>query len=482
MLSFKNYKTQKSFKQYTSESRGLLDLRVQHASKYLSDDSKKDTYLKSPLIIEQKTNGTKINILKIQNTGIAEKDYIVSKNNNIIYPDEFNYTTRRYMKESNGDAQLGLIWEHLFRLRKNDIPLDTELFVEFIPNGVYDKSHDMILIGHSDSTHEIKNGKLLTKPDLFKVNERNKYATEMNFNTPNVLFMGIIGNRNDFNEGIISPDLKSLYRDSDIKWDNPEVVVESTKSMFLKVPSRYGGQEKGIVVKYDNSGVIMKWQNNQETKSLTIVEDTIDAEVVTQVLNQNKPQKSRKQDFRESILRFNTKLKSLNISEPLKEQAASEYKKRLSKDVSNSAIMIGEFRIFTKADYDIIKEALANYDTVTIGLISSKRTKGSKHLRNEMVEKLFGSKIEIINSSSSNIHTLLEKSINNITTVITKPTETEKYKDILSETYGVNVYESDIDGVDSADLIAHIDNKELFKKNTSNKLYELYEQVKELYS
>ena len=257
------------FKKYLLEAKGMLDISIQNAKKFLVNDEKKKEFLTSEVTVEHKTDGVKITIVKKDNTGVAEQDYIVAYKNDIIYPNEFEYLPKTKIKsKSIGNSQFIFIWDHLRKLRKNSIPIGTELFVEFLMrkptlSSNYKQKHGMVLIGYSKSSWKVKNGKLFTNPSGFFTEKRNEYAKEMKLDVPAVLFKGVLGNRKDFNAGIRDKQLKKLYIGTDINWDSIDDIINKISQMFLDVESKYGGKEEGVVCKFNNK--IIKFQQPYQT-------------------------------------------------------------------------------------------------------------------------------------------------------------------------------------------------------------------------
>ena len=155
---------------------------------------------------------------------------------------------------------------------------------------------------------------------------------------------------------------------------------------------------------------------------------------------------------------------------------------RLSKDVASGALILGKFRVLTKAHYNMIKEAVAKYDTVTVNIVSSKETKGTKELRNEVMRHCFPD-IEILNSSTGNIYTIMRKTQNEITDIIAGSDRVKEYEKMLEKNYGMRVVEvprTDED-ISATKIINNIDDYEYFKKNTPKCVWKFYEKYLEVY-
>jgi len=491
------------------ESKGMLDISIQAASKYLTSDSKKDEFLSTPLIIEEKLDGVKVTIIKKDNTGRAEEDYIVSYKNNLIFPFEHDFVSGSHIKKKSiGASQLQKVWDHLKKLRKNNIPIGTELFCEFLMrkptlSSKYSKLHQLILIGYSKSTWNIKDMKVFTNPKGFFTDKREEYARELKINVPPLLFDGILSPRKNFLKGIKDEVLLSLFREraDQINWDNPDAIIHGISEMLLDRQSNYGGKPEGAVIKYKNKNVILKFLQPYQ----------LDQKARLDIKNQFRGTIEQEDEYWDNVYKsVDEILKKVNISNPtktlkeiakilktykinfthvvkndeqIKEDIQLSAKIVLSRKIAKGALILGKFRILTIAHYDIIKEALAKYEDVTVAIISSKETKGTKKLRNEIMEACFGNKIEIINASSGRIVTLLEKSKNNISTVIAGSDRVENYKNQLREAKGIKVEEvlrADED-ISASKIIENLHDYDYFRKNTPTCVHKYYQDYLKVY-
>jgi len=493
----------KGFKKYLLEGKNQLDISIQNAKKFLTNDTKKEEFLTSQVTVEHKTDGVKVTIVKKDNSGVAEKDYIVAYKSDIIYPNEFDYLSKAKIKsKSIGNSQFAFVWDHLRKLRKNSIPKGTELFVEFLMrkptlSSNYTKKHGMVLIGYSKSTWTEKNGKLFTKPSGFFTEKRKEYANEMRLDVPAILFRGVLGNRKDFNVGIQDDELKKIYRGVDINWDSKEDIIEKISQMFLDVESKYGGKEEGVVIKFNDK--LIKLQQSYQTDQ--IARDKIKAQFRGDQAYEDEYYKKinklidtfqkgiDKSNFADAVIEFNKKLKKAKIDiehikkskEQIKDDIALAFRMRLSKDVASGALILGKFKILTKAHYDMIREAVAKYDTVTVNIVSSKETKGTKVLRNNIMGGCFP-EIEILNSSTGNIFTIMRKSKNEITTIITSSDRVDGYRKMLEKNYGMDVYEIPrTDDISATKIIENLEDYEYFKKNTPKCVWKFYNDYLEAY-
>jgi len=496
-----------SFKQYISEGKGQLDIAIQSGKKYLSSDAKKEKFLNTPVVVEHKTDGVKLTLIKKDNTGIAEQDWIVSYKGNIIYSDEHTFISKATLKKNSiNNGQFTFVWDHLQKLRKVSIPVGTELFIEFLMNkptlsSNYTKKHGMVLIGYSKSTWKEKQGNLITKPTGFETAKRNEYAKELKVDVPALLFKGVLGNKNDFVKGIKDDNLKSLYRSSDINWDSEEAIIAGISQMFLDVESKYGGKEEGVVIKYDN--VIIKFQQeyqvdpearaaikNKYRGDMAYEDDywkkvNLSVDVIIEDIDEVELQKALK-EVAKTLKSYKvpfTHIKKTNdqILEDIQLTARMVLIKQMPGN--QGALFLGKMRIMTKAHWQIIKDSTTKYDSTTVALISSKDTKGTKELRNDVLETCFGSDIEIINASSGNLFTLMNKSQNNINYILAGSDRVDAYEKMLEKNRGMKVVETKRvdDDISASKVIANLDDYKYFKANTPKCVWPFYDKYVEAY-
>lgn len=496
-----------SFKQYISESKGQLDISIQNGNKYLSSDEKKSAFLTSNVVVEHKTDGTKLTLVKQANTGRAEEDWIVAYKGNMMFSDEHTFIPKAIIKKNSiNNAQFSFVWDHLFKLRKNNIPVGTELFVEFLMSkptlsSSYTKKHGMVLIGHTKSTWSTKQGKLITKPQGFDTSKRDLYAKEMNLDTPAVLFKGVLGNKKDFAQGIVDKELNSLYRSSDINWDDQDAIIQGISQLFLDVESKYGGKEEGVVIKYGD--VIIKFQQEYQVDQAAraTIKDKYRGDMSYEDDYWKKVNKSvdeiiadiKEGDLQPALREVARKLKTYNVpfthikktEDQVKEDIQLTARMVLTKTMpgNQGALFLGKMRVLTKAHYNIIKEATVKYDTVTVALVSSKETKGTKELRNKILEACFPG-IEIINASTGNLFTIMNKTHNNINFVLAGSDRVESYSKMLSKNRGMHVVETPRtdDDISATKIIANLDDYKYFKENTPKCVWPFYEEYVKVYS
>jgi len=414
-------KASKSFKQFISENKGRLDISLQSSFKYLSTSQRKESFLSSDIVVETKTKGINANLIKKSNTGIPENDYILCYENKVIFEDEFSFLTNSAIRRnSTGISRMSLVWEKIRKFRKNDIPLDTELFLEL------SESNEITLIAHTNSSWTINQGTLTTNPGELETNERVTYAEILNFKTPDVIFEGKLSNKKEFANSLLTSNNKSI-NDAYRKHNFTDNFIKDLQNIFLE-STLLNDELSGVVIKYNDgqNSIIIKTQNESYKKE-TLLESAIDVQDKVKAVTKN----IKTIVLSEAITSISKNIKEQfnNISIEEKEAIQIQARKKLNNKMpgQKGVMFIGKFKDITEEQILTIKESQIKNDSVTIAIISDTSTKGTKAKRNNEINSLFES-IEIINTNSTNINNIIKKSLNNINLVIKE-----------NETKGINV-------------------------------------------
>jgi len=499
---------------FEAANKTKLDISIQAAGKFLTSNKRIEDFFNADVIVEHKTDGVKITLMKIASNGTLD-DWIIAYKGNILYEGEFEFAPKTNVKKKSiGASQFSFVVEHFADIAKDTkkIPVGTELFVEFLMNkptlsSNYTRKHGMILIAHTKSSYKVKNGLLLTKPGIFDISHRDEYAKMANLDVPALLFKGRMGTQKDFESGILNVKLKSLFneRSNAMNWNTVEILLDDIRELFLDVESRYGGKEEGVVIKYDN--VILKFQQDYQLdqearRQIKLKYQDENPEVETQYWNNvrlaameitGEIQVKPKSELKDLVKELSQGLKDykLNFKHPKKDKTNIEDDIQLTaKQIimrklkgNNNALVLGKFRILTKAHAGIIKEGLKKFDGVVVALISSKETKSTKELRRKMLELTFGDKIEIFEATSGNLMTLMNRTNENINWIMAGSDRVKAYEKMLERNKDVKVYEiprTDED-ISASKVIADITNEAYFKKNTPKEIHSLYNEILEVY-
>jgi len=506
----------KSFSGFLTEAKDQLDISIKSVGKFVTNDKKRDNFLSDSCVVEHKTDGIKITLIYVGDTGDWTTDWIVAYKGEVQYPGEFDFAADSSIKKSSiANAQFQIIFNHLEKQGKiSGIADSTEFFVEFLMrkptlSSSYKQTHGMVLIAYSPTSYTNKMGKLKSSPTAFNTEGRDKYAKIIGLDVPALLFEGILGNPATFEKSIKMKELKSIYaqRKSSMNWTNKELLIDDLREMFLEVESVYGGVEEGVVIDFKN-GTILKFQQEYQIDpearraikarynededdkndlywkqvrmyALEIIM-RITVKPVTEKEFPNFLKKAAK-ELKGTTIRFkHTKRDNTMIKDDIQGNIKMILRKRLKEN--NNFLFLGKFRILTEAHYKIIQKGLQDYDGGVVCVVTGKETKFSKDLRNKMVKTAFP-KVEIVNHSTGNLFGIMGKADKNINIVLAGSDRVSDYKHSLSRNPDLSVVETlrTDDDTSATKVIANIEDEKYFKKHTHKSIHKMYDEIKELY-
>lgn len=496
----------KTFKEYINKTKTRLDVSIQSADKWFQTGNTKNKiqdFLESEVTIEHKTDGIKLTAIK------TKDDWIIAYKGNILYKNEFSYNTINEIKNNSiGCSQFRIPLEHFEKYKGAKIPENTELFIEFLMrkptlSSNYTDLHKMVLIGYSESSYKDEFGKLTTENSGMQLEMRDEYANMLDLDIPEVLFKGKIQEKTLFSN-IRNDNLKKIYKDSNLSWNNPGLLINELKEMFLNVPSKYGGLEEGVVISYNR---LLKWQQEYQLcqESRTTIKNKYKEEPLLETEYWKNVQKSAKKVFvqffennkneniQELMKELSEKLDSFNIEYKHSKKCISIIKDDIQLNVknlilknlygNNNALIIGKFRVLTEQGHiKLIKEAQKNFNDVVICLVTSKDSKNTKNIRAKMISETFP-EIEIIHAANGNINRIIQKSKKNINVVYAGSDRVQSYQNQVKNMIGVDILEMHRteDDISATKILENIYDKNYFLENTPKEIHNLYESIMETY-
>jgi len=501
-----------NFRSFINEAKEQLDISIQAAGKYLTSEKRITEFLGANVHVTQKTDGVKLTIIKQANDGKLS-DYIIAYKGNILYSKEYNYQPDTKVKsESIGASQFKLVLKHFSQLPKNNVPIGTELFIEYLMNkptlsSNYTKTHKMVLIGHSKSSYTTKFGKLKTSNSGFNIVNRDSYASELKIDVPVVLFDGVLGNEQSFSAGIKHNALNKEFTTAkrSMNWRTPEILLDDIRQLFLRIDSKYGGKEEGVVISYEDK--LLKFQQDyqldqtarlaiklkyRETNPIVETAYWDNVKAVARELADSITVKSRSLDDVLDELSLDLRRYKLTFAHSkktpaiIKDDIQLNAKNLLIKSMkgNNNALILGKFRVLTKDGHvKMIKRALKLYDNVVIDLVTSKDTKDTKELREKMLKKTFPG-TDIIHSSNGNLIRIFGKSPVNINVVYAGSDRVQSYRELLKKMVGTSVKEMprvDTD-ISASKVIENINDEKYFKASTPKEIHSMYEEIRSTYA
>ena len=525
-MDFKNYLKVKNFEsphyKFINEAYEMLDVSILSVDKYITSTTRLENILYSEIDVEEKTDGVKLTIYKIQNNGDIS-DWIFSYKNHILYPDEYNYQPdAKIASESIGASQFKKVFDRFRNLGKTSIPVGTELQCEFLMrkptlSSNYLRPHGIVLIQYSKSKineDKLKFGVFKSEPLSPSTSKRDEYASELRIRTPLKLFHGILGYQRELEKGIINKDLKDEYNKerTSLVWNEPEELFRQIKQMFLNVPSAFGGKEEGVVIKLKD-GTLLKLQQSYQL-------DKAARDAIKQKYKE--PDEAKEKLYWERVQADATRLANMVITNnknltnlPLLLNDLSDLLRRFKPDYehskktlamikddiqlnaktliiknlkgNNNCLMLGKFRIFTNGHLKVLKSALKDFDNVCICLVTSKDTKETRDLRLKALQKVTDGnpRVKIIEANSGNlIRICSDKAPFNINAVYTGSDRVSDYLEMLKHSIGMSVKEihrteSDIS---ATKMIEGLSDRNFFEKNTPKELHNLYDEYMKAYN
>lgn len=495
------------FSKWLYEAKGMADISILAADKVLNTKEKIESFLTKHCTIEAKTDGAKLTVIKQADDGNIN-DWLFAYKGSILYTDEYGYQPDSAIKTKQvGSSQFKLVMKHFAKVGKNSIPVGTELQIEYLmskstSDSSNTKKYGMVLIQYAKSTWTAKFGKLVTKPSAISTTKRDQYAKELRLNVPTVMFDGVLGSPITFKQGIKSPALKKAFKSDTMAWNDPEILYNEIKNLFLSVPSVFGGTEAGVVIKTDTA--VLKWQPgyqlDQEARAAIKQRYREDDPQAESLYRQNVATAARfiadsiePGTEAQMLAQLAKRLKTFKLefshskkpTEAIKDDIQLDAKTLLLKKMkgNNGCLILGKFRILTKGHETLIKKALQDYDNVCVCVVTTKDTAGTQYLRVKMLKDTFGDKITIIEHPNGNIVRMLDKVPFNVNVVYAGSDQVESYQQQIKSSIGITVREMyrTNDDISASKVIANINDKAFFNKNVPNAIKPMYDELKAVY-
>ena len=498
-----------------SVSGDRLDISILAANKFLNSSKKLEWFFNTPVEIEAKTDGVKVTALKIADDGDLS-DWIIAYKGHILYSEEFNYNSDDNIKKSSiGSSQFKIVLDHFKSLGKTSIPVGTELQLEYLMrkptlSSNYERPHGIVLIGYSKSTYTAKFGILKTKNSGMKTEKRDVYAKELKLNVPLKIFDGVLSSKEEFERGILAKDLKIAFSKFKEFFDFSDYsdTYNRLSSLLLGIPSVFGGKEEGVVLKFSDGKILKiqqdyqldqakraeiknKWKESDESSENQYWENVKgSAYDIFYKIDKKKSLSDMLSQMSSLLKRYELNYTHSKKNETIiKDDIELNVKTLILKSLkgNNGCLVLGKFRVLTKAHFNLIKLATKEFDKVLVCLVSSKDTAKTEDLRLRMLEvalKQFGNKVQIVKSSNGNLLRIISNSDFNINAVYAGSDRVSDYEKQLKNVLGMKVKElvrTDED-ISATKVIANINNEKYFKQNTPKEIHFLYSDILKVYS
>lgn len=485
--------SQIGFRQFLTESQDSLDVSTQDGLRYLNSKVRIEEFLNTPVKIEHKIKGQNLTIIKVADNGDFN-DWVIANKGNILYKEYDYQSLSRIKSECTGISQFRIVTDHFSNLGHVDIPTGTELLVKFVMrssmNLDYKKYHKMILLGSSISKYHINFGKLKTENTGLDLSHRDEYAKILGIDTPEILFNGVLGSEFQFEQGIVNKELGKLFSETrnSMNWTSPEILLQDIRHLLLSVESGYGLDD------------ILVFYNNRVLEFLRDCVDIIPANNSTEYLSKvkskalelyTKVKYGRENELPDllSTLSIELKYMKLDFCEENKSFSIRDDIQEIAKNLiiknlrgNNNCLILGEFRVVTKAHYKMIRRAIRIFDNVVVCIISNSKNRHTAVLRTNMIYDTFPG-VRVIYHNDASLLSIIEKSPININSVYTGTDKINDYiKQLQDSNVGVREYTRDGSSISATKVIENIQDSRYFKNNTPEITHRYYSEIVDLYT
>jgi len=471
-------------------------------------------------IVYGKYDGTKLSILRTDKPWNEAKwweMFIVGYKGNILYGTEYADSTddQAELDKTIGVSQYKAIFKHISEYYKGwkSLPMKTEFFFEFLMNKPtltrsYTKLRDLVLIGYAPvSSYKENHGKISTSPQGFIMDGREEFAKTFKVNLPEELFNGKLRNLpNGLNKR--ANDFFGDYKDLLSKSTSDAEYWNFCKLFFLDIPSLYGSpKEEGVVIHLEKdiggANILKIMQADQYDKALRgekkaqfkmewedednyWVQIRAKAEEVIGMVDYTQPlyrtlklvSKIVFKDWKVDVV--HTKKTDLNIKDDLQLTVKSMLVRLMPGN--NGAMVVGKFRVFTNGHKKMFDKALKTNDVLVVALVSNKETKATLKLRRSMIEMNYP-QVEIIETTSGNLLTMLNKTSTNINTIFAGTDRVKAYKEQMKRNLDVGIEEIERTDEDesASKVISKLKDIKYFKKNVPKGTQKFYNELLSVY-
>lgn len=496
-----------------------LNISIKNVDKVIKDKNIAEL-LDQNVTVYGKYDGTKLSILRTDKTWNEEKwweMFIVSYKGNVLYGTEYADSTDdpKELDSTVGVSQYKSIFNHISKYYKGwkSLPTNHEFFFEFLMNKPtltrsYTKLRELVLIGYAPvSSYKENHGKISTKPQGFIMEGREVFAKIFKVNLPETLFKGKL---RDLPNGL-SERAKETYANFDqlIKGS----VTDSEywnfcKAFFLDIPSLYGSpKEEGVVIHLErpigSANILKIMQSDQydktvrgnkknqfkmeyESENQYWINIRAKASEIIGEVDYTKPLHKVLKDVSRLVYKqwdiniAHTKKTDLNIRDDLQLTVKSMLIRLMPGN--NGALVVGKFRVFTNGHKKMFEQALKDHDSLVVALVSNKETKSTLSLRRRMIEANFP-KVEIIETTSGNLLTIINKTSTNINTVFAGSDRVKTYKEQLKRNLDVGVEEvkRGEDDESATKVLSRLKDIKYFKRNVPKGTQRFYTDLLKVY-
>lgn len=427
-----------------------------------------------------KYDGLKINIVKYNN------QIYVSYKGALIYDGEHDYPSSIKLSD-------------ILKLQLNNLKNGDALFCEYLTKKPTLMSsynvRTLIVLGHARLQDiNVKYGRIALKTSEIQFDNdiAKKYANIIGAEYPEVL---IDGGLYPYETLLKSCNRRLRDKIKDIKFSqNKDEYYEQLVDAILTLESLYGGKDEGVVVTVD--GVFYKiqqaYQLDPESRRNKKRVYGLSEELVNLAKKVGQTFVPSSSDEKEIIKEITTFLKTVDLRDvPVeKHELFLDEVQKTARTLSfnnivgnRNGLVIGKFRVLTKAHEMLINQAKGECDNVVIAMVVGKNTAVNEvELRKQVLNQIPG--VTIIEVSTGNIHTILTKIPFNIGKIYAG---SDRYDDYvaMSKFYNIKVVKKRRNmerDVSATKIIQNIDDKVYFNRSISKYGKPFYAKYKAIYS
>lgn len=162
--------------------------------------------------------------------------------------------------------------------------------------------------------------------------------------------------------------------------------------------------------------------------------------------------------------------------------------KSLNEADSDSGIIIGKFRLLTKAHTQLVTDAIKQFGKATIVMVTGKDTASTKELRYKALQKAFGKdkNVEIVQANGAYLPTILPNCSFNPVALFCGTDRVKSYEGMLKrgglEHIKIIETKRGDEDISATKVIANLNDQTFFEKNTPTAIHSMYNEYVQNYS
>jgi len=252
----------------------MLDISIKALSKAVTNPKKAAEFVRKHIVAVEKVDGTKLTLIRNDQKFDPQdytKNWIVAYKGNILYPTEFQGLEKRekdIKATALGTSQYKFVHDHLRKIHSgtDEIPLNTEFFVEFVQNKPtitrdYARKHGMYLVGFGPTKFAVSKGQLFSSSNFIdSPEELDRYRSILQLGSFPVVFDGNLSSRESILRGCIDKGLRELFTQGfeGTDFSDPTSIVTLASNVFSQLESSLGGPAEGVVLQVGDDDISEK--------------------------------------------------------------------------------------------------------------------------------------------------------------------------------------------------------------------------------